>query len=279
MGGSQKNIRGDKRITKKIIGWSKVVIIIYCSVGIALYYLQEKLMFHPEPLPHDYVFHFNVPFREINIPINPRDTLNMVQFFPGAGEVKGVVLYFHGNRGNINRYAKYAENFTRNGYEVWIADYPGYGKTTGKLSEENLYKYVMEVYKLAGSKFNKDSIIIYGKSLGSGLAAWLASKKSCKRLILETPYYSMPALFSHYAPIYPTYAMAHFKLPTFQYLQDVRSPVTIFHGNDDEVIPYSNSYKLTKKFKSGDELITIEKGGHNNLNDFSLFHKKLDSLL
>ena len=276
---NKRNITGEKKIRKKIIGWAKVVIIIYCSAGIVLYYLQEKLIFHPVPLPHDYIFNFDFPFREINIPLNATDTLNIVQFLPASGIDKGAVLYFHGNRGNINRYAKYAKNFTKNGYEVWMADYPGYGKTTGKLSEENLYKQAMEVYKLANSKFNKDSIIIFGKSLGSGIAAWLASKKSCKRLILETPYYSMTDLLSHYAPIYPTFAMAHFKLPTFEYLQEVKAPVTIFHGNDDGVIPYSNGYKLTKKFKPGDEFITIDKGGHNNLNDFSLFHQKLDSLL
>lgn len=273
------NIRSKKQIRKKIFRWSKVVIIIYCSVGIALYYLQEKLIFHPVPLPHNYVFNFNAPFREINIPLNARDTLNIVQFLPGDAMPRGVVLYFHGNRGNITRYAKYAENFTRHGYEVWMPDYPGYGKTTGNLSEENLYKHAMEVYKLANSKFNSDSILIFGKSLGSGIAAWLASKKSCKRLILETPYYSMSHLLSHYAPIYPTSAMAHFKLPTFRYLKEVKAPVTIFHGTDDNVIPYGNGYMLTKKFKPGDEFITIDKGGHNNLNEFALFREKLDSLL
>lgn len=276
---NQKNITGKKKIRRRIIVWGKVVIIIYCSVGIALYYLQEKLMFHPDPLPPDYVFNFDIPFKEINIPLNSKDTLNIVQFLPGNRIVKGVVLYFHGNRGNINRYAKYAKNFTRKDYEVWMADYPGYGKTTGELTEENLYKQAMEVYKLANSKFNKDSIVIYGKSLGSGIAAWLASKKNCKRLILETPYYSMSDLLSHYAPIYPTSAMAHFKLPTFKYLQEVKAPVSIFHGNDDNVVPYSSGHKLTKIFKPGDEFITIDKGGHNNLNDFSLFHQKLDSLL
>ncbi len=264
---------------KRILRWTKAIIIIYCSIGIALYYLQEKLIFHPVPLPHDYVFNFNVPFKEINIPLNARDTLNLVQFLPPSHIVKGVVLYFHGNRGNIEWYSKYAANFTKKDYEVWMADYPGYGKTTGKLTEENLYKQAIEVYKLANSKFNKDSIIIYGKSLGSGIAAYVASKKSCKRLILETPYYSMPDLLSHYAPIYPTSYMAHFKLATFEYLQEVKVPVTIFHGNDDNVIPFSGAYQLTKKFKSGDEFITIDKAGHNNLNDFLLFHQKLDSLL
>lgn len=275
----QKATGGTRKRNKKIFGWVKAVIIIYCSIGIALYYLQEKLIFHPEPLPHDYVFNFNVPFKEINIPLNARDTLNLVRFLPGSSTPKGVVLYFHGNRGNVARYAKYAINFTQRGYEVWMPDYPGYGKTTGKLSEENLYKQAAEVYKLANSKFNKDSIVIYGKSLGSGIAAYIASKKSCKRLILETPYYSMVDLLGHYAPVYPASAMAHFKLPAFRYLQELKVPVTIFHGTDDGVIPYKNGYKLTKFFKPGDEFITIENGGHNNLNDFPLFHKKLDSLL
>ncbi|MEO6219375.1 MAG: alpha/beta hydrolase [Ginsengibacter sp.] len=275
----KKDIRGRKNINKKIISWGKVIIIIYCSAGIALYYLQERLMFHPVPLPHDYRFKFNVPFREVNIPMNKRDTLNIVQFSPEGAIIKGVVLYFHGNRGNINRYGKYAVNFTKNDYEVWMVDYPGYGKTTGKLSEENLYKQAMEVYKLANSKFSNDSIIIYGKSLGSGIGAWLASKKNCKRLILETPYYSMASLFHHYAPVYPTGTIAKFNLPTFKYLQDIRAPFTILHGTDDGVVPYSNGQKLTKFFKAGDEFITIEKGSHNNLNDFPLFHQKLDSLL
>ncbi len=84
------------------------------------------------------------------------------------------------------------QNFTSHGYEVWITDYPGYGKTTGKLTEENLYMQAKEVYKLANSKFGKDNIIVYGKSLGSGIASYLASKKpagglSWKHLITAFP--------------------------------------------------------------------------------------------
>ncbi|MGH2646235.1 MAG: alpha/beta hydrolase, partial [Ginsengibacter sp.] len=155
----------------------------------------------------------------------------------------------------------------------------GYGKTTGDLTEENLYLQAREVYKLANAKYNKDSIIVYGKSLGSGIAAYIASKKQCRRLILETPYYSIPDLFSTYAPIYPTNIMSHFQLPTGEYLKEVTAPVTIFHGNSDWVISYSCAEKLKRVLKPGDEFITIDKGSHNNLNDFPLFHTKLDSVL
>jgi uncharacterized protein len=257
----------------------KIIIIVYCSAGIALYYLQEKLMFHPIPLPPDYQFKFNIPFKEVNIAINTKDNLNVIRFLTRDSIPRGVVLYFHGNRDNVNRYARYAANFTSHGYEIWITDYPGYGKTTGQFTEENLYMQAKEVYKLARSRFGKDSIIVYGKSLGSGVASYLASKEPCRRLILETPYYSIPDLLGNYAPIYPTTAMSHFKLPTGEYLKEINIPVTIFHGNADWIIPYRCAAKLKQFLKPVDEFITIDKGSHNDLNDFPLFHEKLDSIL
>ena len=264
---------------QKLFRWTRIIIFIYGSAGIALYYLQGKLLLRNTPLSADYQFKFNVPFREVNIPLNATDNLNLVQFLPADSARKGVVLYFHGNRENINHYAAYAINFTKHDYGVWMVDYPGYGKTTGKFTEENVYMQAREIYKLANTKFGADSIIVYGKSLGSGIAAWLASRKTCKRLILETPYYSIPDLFSHYAPIYPVESLSKFKFPTGEYLKDVKVPVTIFHGTDDWIIPYSHAAKLKQVLKPGDEFITIDKGSHNNLNDFPLFHKKLDSIL
>ncbi|MEO6812288.1 MAG: alpha/beta fold hydrolase [Ginsengibacter sp.] len=264
---------------RKILRWATGITFFYCSIGIALFYLQEKFLFHPRLLSEDFIFRFDIPFKEVKIPMNNTDTIDMIQFFPKDSIIKGVVLYFHGNTGNVNRYAKYVSNFTDNGYEVWMPDYPGFGKTTGKLTEKMMYKEATAVYKLADSKFAPDSIIVYGKSLGSGVASYIAAKQKCKRLILETPYYSIPSLFSSYAPIYPTNRMSHFKFPVGDYLKEVDIPITIFHGTSDKVIFYSNAAKLKKVLKPGDEFINIIDGGHNNLNDFALFHEKLDSIL
>ena len=261
-----------------IFRWLKIIIIIYCTIGIALYYLQEKFLFHPTSLPFGYKYAFSDSFKEINIDINKNDVLNLVEFYPRDSIKKGMVLYLHGNRENINHYAAFASNFTRHGFEVLMPDYPGFGKTTGELTEKKLYELAELSYKLAHSKYSADSIIIYGKSLGTGLAAQLASRVDCKRLILETPYFSIPDLFSVYAPIYPTRTMAHFKIPTYEYLAKVNAPVTIFHGTNDGVISYSHASKLKNVLKKGDEFVTIEKGTHNNLNEFAEFHRSLDSL-
>lgn len=265
---------------KKILyRWIKVLVLLYASIGIALYYLQDKFLFHPTVVPRWQPWHFDMPFEEIDLPLSQTDTINLVKFFPSDSVRKGVVLYFHGNRGNIARYASRSRQFTKQGYEVWMEDYPGFGKSVGERNEKLLYEEAVQVYKLALSKYPADSIIIYGKSLGTGIAAYTAAAAKSKRLILETPYYSISSLFGYYAPIYPIGRMANYKIPTHEYLQDIKCPITIFHGTADGVIPYSNASRLKKVLKPADEFITIEGGSHHNLLKFPLCVQKLDSLL
>ena len=270
--------RMNKIKLKKIWKWFKIVALVYSMIGILLFFLQDKFIFHPAKLPADYNYHFDIPFRQIDLAVTAEKNLSIVQFTVPDSVRKGIVLYFHGNRQNINRYAKYATNFTRNGYEVWMMDYPGYGKSTGKRSEQVLYDDALLLYKMAISKVSLEHIILYGKSLGTGIAAQLASVRDCRRLILETPYYSMDALAKYYFFIYPVIPMSKYTIPTYRNFELIKAPITIFHGTKDQVIPYKQAKWLANK-KPGTELITIEKGKHNNLPDFSLFHHKLDSLL
>jgi len=264
---------------KRVFKWVKVILIIYCLVGIALYYLQDMILFHPVALNRDHEYHFNIPYKEMNIPYTENSNINIIQFQKTADSTKGVVLYFHGNKKNISWYAPYPPDFTKHGYEVWMIDYPGYGKSTGKFTEQLLYDWALQLYKLARARFPKDSIIIYGKSMGTGIAAELASVRDCKALILETPYYSMSSLMSTYAPIYPVERMIHYKIPTWEYLQNVTAPVTIFHGTNDWTIPYRNAKRLQPFLKVSDQFVTIQNGSHNDLHKSPLFRQKLDSIL
>ncbi len=263
---------------KKFWKWFKIAVLSYVIIGIGLFISQEKFIFHPEKLPADYQYKFDIPFRQIDLPVSDDKNLSIVQFTVPDSVRKGIVLYFHGNRKNINRYAPNAANFTRNGYEVWMMDYPGYGKSTGKRTEQVLYDDALLFYKMAISRVSAEHIVIYGKSLGTGIAAQLASVRDCKRLILETPYYSMDALASHYFFIYPVMPMTKYAMPTCQHFEYINAPIAIFHGTNDGVIPYQQAKRLVAK-KSGTELITLEKGEHNNLTTFPLYHHKLDSLL
>jgi uncharacterized protein len=267
-----------KRWLKKSWKLFRIIFIVYVIIGVALYFLQELFIFHPKKLPADYAYQFDIPFREINLPVSAKKNLSIVQFTVPDSVRKGIVLYFHGNRQNINRYAKYAAGFTRNKYEVWMIDYPGYGKSTGKRTEQILYNDALLFYKMAISKVSAEHIILYGKSLGTGIAAQLASVRDCKRLILETPYYSLDAMARHYFFIYPVMPFTKYAIPTCEYFEYINAPITIFHGTRDGVIPYKHAKWLTEK-KPGTVLITIPKGKHNNLGTFPLFQQQLDSLL
>lgn len=264
---------------KKIIKWLKWIATVYIAGGIALYFLQDAILFHPVTLKRSHHYNFPQPHKDVSIALSEKDTLNLVDFTSTDSVTKGIVLYFHGNKKNISWYAKYIPFFTRHGYEVLMIDYPGYGKSTGKLTEQKLYDWASRAYTIARKRFSPDSIIIYGKSMGTGIAAQLASVKNCKRLILETPYYDFPSVIKHYLPIYPVKWMLHYQIPTYKYLQAVSAPVTIFHGTSDWTVQYKNSKKLLPFLKKKDELLTIKGGSHNNLFTYSQTINKLDSLL
>lgn len=261
-----------------ILKWTRLVILIYALLGILVYYLQDYFFFQSLAVQQSHHYNFSIPYREVNIAYSQNENLNIVQFETNK-PVKGVVLYFHGNRKNIGWYAGFAPMFTVLGYEVWMPDYPGYGKSTGKITEDKLYSYSLQLYKLAAKKFSADSIIIFGKSMGSGLATYLASNVACKRVILETPYYSLSSVAQHFFPIYPMEQMTRVKIPSWEYLKQVTEPVTIFHGTDDMIVPYSNAQKLIPYLKPTDEFITIKGGSHNNLRNFPVFTSTIDSLL
>lgn len=264
---------------KRWFRWLQWIVLVYTVIGAALYFLQDRILFHPVTLKRDHQFDFQQPHRDISVPVNQEDTINVVDFSAAGNQRRGIVLYFHGNKKNISWYARYMPYFTRQGYEVLMIDYPGYGKSTGKLTEKKLYAWAREVYRMAMTKFPADSIIIYGKSMGTGIAAQLAAGHDCKRLILETPYYDFPSVVSHYFFMYPVKWMLHYQLPTYQYIQTVRAPISIFHGTDDWIVSYRNTKRLQPFLKPGDEVITIEGGSHNDLYDYPLTVKKLDSLL
>src|SRR6186713_2235744 len=113
---------------KKIFRWSKVLILLYCVVGIIVYYGQDRLIFHPQAVAKSTQYHFGQAFRELNLAYDAGSNLNIIQFnanLPPADSLpKGVVLYFHGNSETIAGCAPIAGQFTGKGYEIWMIDYP-----------------------------------------------------------------------------------------------------------------------------------------------------------
>ncbi|MBW8685561.1 alpha/beta hydrolase [Chitinophaga rhizophila] len=250
---------------------------VYLAGAALLTAFQEKLIFHPEPLTADYALKYDIPFEEMNIRINEKETLSAVLF--KAAAPKGIVLYFHGNARNVSKYGHKARQITDRGYDVLMMDYPTFGKSTGKLTEQAIYTNALHMYEVARKFFPPDSIILYGRSLGSGVAAQLAAIRDCKRLVLEAPYFSMTDMARRFMPIYPYKYMLEFKFPTDEYLPKVTAPVVIIHGTDDHTVPMESGKKLEKLFKKGDRFISIPGADHTNLDRYPDYLKALDIAL
>ncbi|MBM3412327.1 MAG: alpha/beta hydrolase [Bacteroidetes bacterium] len=260
---------------RKPIGW---LLLLYLLAGWIFYANQDAFIFRARVIHADKNVAIQAPHKEITIPINQEDTLHLISFITDKAPARGVVLYFHGNRENVEWYAPKADLFTQEGYEVLMMDYPGYGKSRGEISEQKIYQWAIWAYQLARKQFSSNEIIIYGKSLGTGVAAYLASVKDCRQLILETPYTNFPAVFSYYAPIYPFKTLLQFQFPTEQFLEQVVAPIRILHGTNDFVVAHQHSLQLAKH-KKGISLLIIKGGAHNNLFDFQLTRTTLKKWL
>jgi alpha-beta hydrolase superfamily lysophospholipase len=267
-------------VTKKakigFIRFISALLILYLLGGFILYFIQDLILFHPTPLSIHHQYTIRQSYTEHNLGQADGTNLALIKFL--TPQKRGIVLYFHGNMQNVERYAPFSTFFTDQGYELWMMDYRGFGKSTGTITEKGLYADALQVYNLATNEISTDSIIIYGKSLGTGIATQLASTQKSKKLILETPYYAIPRIAKDKFPIYPTNLLLKYNIPTHQFLPKVTVPVTAFHGTEDEVISYSQVQRL-KEENPRLELLTVQEGKHNNLLRFSIVKTRLNQLL
>ncbi len=263
---------------KKFSTWLKVIIIVYCLGGIAIYYFQDKFLFHPVKLDTNFAYNYPDRSEEIFIPVNSTDTIHVLRLYPKE-KAKGAVIYFHGNTGNNSNYYNSAKIFLDKNMEVWIPDYPTFGKTTGELTEDKVKEQAVQVERLVTSAFAPHKVILYGQSFGTGVASYIASETACKFLILESPYADVPSLFRRYAFMYPVNNMIKYKFPVIDYLPNVIEPIIIFHGTSDNVIPIKEAQKLKKVLKPIDKFYELEGINHNEVNQSLKYRSVMDSLL
>ena len=245
-------------------------------IGI-LYFFQEKFLFAPDKLPKDFKFDFPQDFKEFHILTEDSIMLNGLLF--KADTSKGLVFFLHGNAGSLNSVGKISKIFTDLNYDLFILDYRGFGKSEGKIKNQNQFFHDNQiVYDILKQKYDENKTIIYGYSLGSGLATKLASSNSSRLLILQAPYYSYIDLIQHKIPFVPGFLLKY-KIRLNKYIKDCKMPIVIFHGDNDEVISHSSSIKLMKLTKPDDQLITIYGQGHNHMTDNKDYLKELNRIL
>lgn len=258
----------------------KTIVILAAFYGVftlCIYLFQDFIFFQPISLQEDYVFPFEQS-TEIWLETSDQQQLNAL-YFKSPTVAKGIIVYFHGNRGNLSRWGKVHSDFTNRSYDLLIIDYRGYGKSSGKASEEGLYEDARTAYHWAKQHYAAQDIILYGRSLGSGVASRLATEVDAKMLILETPFYSIPDAIQRRLPfIYFPFAFRT-EFPNYQHLPKISYPIHVFHGTNDRLVRYSSAIQLQALLRCKECFISIKGGGHKNLGDFQSYQEYLDEIL
>lgn len=255
---------------------------IFIIVAIGIFYLfylrQDILLFNADKLDKNVSFDFDGDFVEQDI--NMSDDVKLNSVILKTPESRGLIMFIHGNAGTISYYHNYAKRYNDLGYDFLVYDYRGFGKSEGRImSEEQMFDDAQHIYNYAKTLYPEDKIIIVGFSIGTGIAANLASKNNQKELVLIAPYFDMQSLLKERQVEFLKH-VSKFKLETNKYLQDVKSPIFIFHGDNDETINVSNSERL-KKLLDKKVLLTIIHGAKHvdiNYND-ELFAKLKENLV
>lgn len=253
------------------------LLIFYVVLVISFYFFQHFVFFRPEILPSHFEYKYEFPHEELSFDMEDGGKINGIYFtVPNS---KGVVYYFKGNSRSIKGWGKFSKDFLSKGYDFFMVDYRGFGKSRGKRTEAIIYNDMQHIYKWLTKKYKEEDIVIYGRSLGSGIAARIASWNTPKMLILDSPYFSLTHQLRRFAYWMPIKYILRYRIPTFQFVRSLTVPLHLIHGNNDLLITHKHSEKLLAEKPENGTLYTIEKGRHNNLPSFEQYHEVLYEIL
>lgn len=253
------------------------LLILFIFLYALIFLFQERIIFLPNKLDKDFQFSFDQHFEEIHIKTTDQKILHGLLFRSDSS--KGLIFYLHGNAGSLSTWGKVAKTYTDLNFDVFMLDYRGYGKSEGSIgSQQQLFMDVQSAYDQMLKRYSENKTIVLGYSIGTGLAAKIASTNHPKLLILLAPYYSLTDLVRQRYPIIPPFLL-RYKFETAKFIKECKMPVVIFHGNEDEVIYYGSSLKLQEQFKDKDTLITLNGQRHNGMTNNGEYKTELQKLL
>ncbi len=215
------------------------LVVVLALVAGGLYVMQPAMVFLPSrelaATPADWGLEYE------DVWLEAEDGVRLHGWYlphPGA---RRVLLYFHGNAGNISHRQASIEVFHRLGLSVLILDYRGYGHSGGRPSEQGLYHDARAAWDhlVRERGMGPDRIILFGRSLGGAVAAQLASKVEPGALILESTFSSARDLVREIYPVLSWLIVRRFELDTVARMGSVSCPVLVLHSRDDEIIPFA----------------------------------------
>lgn len=254
-----------------------ILVGLYVLLCLVFYFGQHYFFFRPEILPSHFTYEYPFPFSEHTFAMEDGGKINAIHF--EVPNTRGVIFYLKGNSRSIKGWGKFARDFLGKGYDFFLIDYRGFGKSRGRRNERALYADSLWVYDWLAERYAAEDILLYGRSFGSGIAAYVAGERPAKLLILEAPYYSFHYQIKRFGGWLPLRWLLKYKIPTHAFVQGARCPVRVIHGDRDYIISYRQGVMLRDADPDNVVLITIRGARHNNLPEFPQYHEALYNLL
>ncbi|MBA7612015.1 hypothetical protein ES703_19249 [subsurface metagenome] len=227
-----------------------------------LFIFQSHYIYYPERIlsadPGDIGLNFE------SVSFETTDRVKLSGWFVPSESARGVILFCHGNAGNISHRLESIQIFHQLRLDVFIFDYRGFGQSEGKPTEQGTYKDAEAAwqYLIKECQVNPNEVIIFGRSLGGAVAAWLAQSHTPGALILESTFTSLPDIAGTLYPYVPVRLLLRFHYNTAEYLGKVNCPVLIVHSRNDEIMPFNHGRRLFEMAKKPKKFLEIT-GTHN----------------
>jgi hypothetical protein len=242
-----------------------------------LYVLQRHLLYFPDVTRPELGDLAALGVREITL--KTADGLSLLSWFLAPREGHPVIAYFHGNGGHIGYRAERLRWFARNGYGVLMAEYRGYGGNPGTPSEAGLIADGAAALDFLGAEgTTPNRVVIYGESLGSGVAVPLAAGRNVASLILEAPFTSVAEVAQHHYPFIPASALVRDRFDSLAKIGQVTAPILVLHGERDRVVPLRFGRALFDAAPEPKELWLAREAGHEDLVRYGALEAVLDFL-
>tara|TARA_B110000438_G_scaffold169997_1_gene162486 strand:- start:574 stop:1374 length:801 start_codon:yes stop_codon:yes gene_type:complete len=245
-------------------------IIIYFFLGFLLFFFQRRIIFNVSGKPNQPIDYGLPEIQVVNIVTS--DKISLISWYSKPKLDKPTLLYLHGNSFDIGERAYRIERYIKNGWGVLLLSWRGFSGNKGNPTEKNLYEDASSALNWLKNKKNTDfkNIVIYGESLGSAVAVQLSTQNNFKSVILEAPFTSIYDIALKRYKIYPFKFLILDKFDNYKKINQIKSPILIVSGKNDEVVPHKHSIKLFNAANYPKDFLFIDEAMHNNLYDFGI---------
>ena len=238
------------------------VAVVYVGLAALLYLFQSRLIYFP--MREIAATPKAVGLAYEGVRFTAEDGTVLDGWFIPAGTPRATLLFFHGNAGNISHRLDSLVIFHRLGLSTFIFDYRGYGRSEGRPTEEGTYQDAMAAWRYLTEErgVSPEKIVLFGRSLGGSVAAWLAARHTPGALIVESTFTSVPDFASEMYPWLPARWLTRFRYDAVKHLSSITCPVLVVHSRDDEIIPVGHGRRLYEAAREPRQFLEI-RGGHN----------------